>query len=101
MKRLALVIALSVVLLVSVACATTGTGQGDGLHSTIPDIVGLEQTQAEGQLSAKGYTLGDITKGPADGGAFATITKQDPIAGTSAPRGTKVNVTVTTPTTGQ
>lgn len=92
-RLIALALVVVAVLALTVGCGgnpeTTGS---DGLHSTIPPLVGMTLEEARIELREAGYEVGEVTpQRPAPEGA---VSQQDPIAGTSAARGTKVNLTI-------
>ncbi|MHC5182808.1 MAG: CotH kinase family protein, partial [Planctomycetota bacterium] len=59
----------------------------------IPDVVGMDETIAESTLVAANYVLGTKTY-VCDASAAGTVLSQNPAAGTSAPLGTSVDLTV-------
>jgi len=95
-----LLIALLIVLLalVPAACAPQSSGSGDdGLHSVVPDVVGLDEAAARSELEAAGYAVGEVTTEPSDAADPGTVISQDPIANTSAPRESEVDLVVAAP----
>lgn len=66
--------------------------QGEGLHATVPSVVGMELPEAESALEEAGYAVGEVVPGEAD--ASATVATQEPVAGTSVARGGKVDLTL-------
>ena len=91
MKRLTVVLFLSVLLLTGCGAATTGD---DGLHSTVPSVQGLSLEQARDEILDAGYRLGSVTRQQGTGRDPGTVLNQDPVAGTSLARESDVNVTV-------
>ncbi|MHC4989011.1 MAG: PASTA domain-containing protein, partial [Planctomycetota bacterium] len=59
----------------------------------IPDVVGLDETTAEATLVAANYVVGTKTY-VCDASAAGTVLSQNPTAGTSAPLGTAVDLTI-------
>lgn len=102
-RYLLVVLAFALVATVVAGCAQSGTdaaGQGDpetstgqpggdGLHSTVPDVVGLSVDEATTALEDAGYEAAVTPEG-----ATGEVTGQEPVAGFSAPRGEQVELTV-------
>lgn len=61
---------------------------------TVPNVVGLSETQAKSQLDTEGLQLGEITSEDSDTEAPGTVLSQDPVAGTLVPGGVSVSLTV-------
>ena len=99
MKRLAAILLLAVLALSMTACApqSSGSGEGDGLHSIVPDVVGLTETEATAALEEAGYVVGDVTTEASDSSEPGTVISQEPIASTSAPRDSEVDLVVAGP----
>jgi beta-lactam-binding protein with PASTA domain len=91
-RSLALVLALVVLIGLASGCAPTGEPSGDGLHSTVPAVVGKPLQEARGELLDAGYEIGEIT--PRRAAASGVVSAQDPLAGVSAPRGTEIDLVV-------
>jgi hypothetical protein len=64
---------------------------------TVPDVTGLDDSQAQGTLTNAGLTVGTITLSGNCTFAPGTVLRQTPAAGTTANRGTAVNLTEATP----
>jgi len=61
-------------------------------QSEVPDVAGISLTQAQRILAEAGLTLGSITRIHSDVHAQETIIAQDPPAGSTATRGTRVTL---------
>jgi beta-lactam-binding protein with PASTA domain len=98
-KRLAPILLLVVLALSIAACApqSSGSGEGDGLHSIVPDVVGLDETEATAALEDAGYVVGGVTTEASDSSEPGTVISQEPIASTSAPRDSEVDLVVAGP----
>lgn len=98
-KRLVLIVTLLLLALSVTACApeTSGTNGGDGLHSIVPDVVGLDEADAATALAEAGYTVGEISTDPSADAEPGTVIEQTPIASTSAPRDSAVDLVVAGP----
>lgn len=68
---------------------------GDGLHSTVPDVVGMAVSDAAQTLEDAGYASPVLTGAPSDEPS-GTVVGQDPIAGTSLAREGVVELTFST-----
>ncbi len=98
MKRLALTCSLAMILLLGGACtAPTGSGESDGLHVTVPGVVGLEETDARSVLEEAGYVVGEVAVESAPDAEPGTVIEQSPIAAVSAPRGSSVDLVIAGP----
>jgi hypothetical protein len=64
---------------------------------TVPGVVGLADDQAQGTLTSAGLTVGTITLSGNCSFDPGTVIRQTPAAGTTASRGTAVNLTEATP----
>jgi len=62
----------------------------------VPDIVGLEYTEAENQIISSGLTLGDIEYICDNTIPENSVISQNPTAGTEVPFGTSVNLSIST-----
>lgn len=71
---------------------TVSTGQEQG---TVPNVVGMDLTNAENTLIAAGLVLGGTSEESAQAPAGSVIA-QDPAAGAKAPAGSAVSVVVST-----
>jgi beta-lactam-binding protein with PASTA domain len=98
-KRLAPILLLVVLSLSMTACApqSSDSGDGDGLHSIVPDVVGLEESEAAAALEEAGYVIGEVTTEASDSSEQGTVISQEPIASTSAPRDSEVDLVVAGP----
>lgn len=99
MKRLVQVLLIGIVVLGLSACGP-GAGGGDpsdGLHSIVPDVVGLDDADARATLEDAGYVVGAVTEEPSDVVAPGAVISQSPIANISAPRDSAVDLVIATP----
>jgi beta-lactam-binding protein with PASTA domain len=98
-KRLVIVLSLLLSVVSVAACApeSSGTGEGDGLHSIVPDVVGLDETEARSEIEDAGYTVGRVTTEAEPAAEPGTVVKQDPIASTSLPLEAEVNIILAAP----
>jgi len=93
LRLIALALLLTAALVLIVGCSPDQPEVGsDGLHSTIPALVGKPLAEAKADVRAAGYDVGEVT--PARASQSGQVSRQDPVAGTSAARGTKVNLVV-------
>ena len=101
MSRLALLALLvALIAVVSTGCATAPDSAepgDDGLHSIVPDVVGMEESEAAQVLQDAGYQVGEIVLRPGEGADPGTVVEQDPIPSTSAPRDSAVDLVVAEP----
>ncbi len=98
MKRIAPVLLTVLLALLLAACAPQSSGSGeDGLHSIVPDVVGMDEAEAESALEEAGYVVGTVTTEDSDSADPGTVVSQDPIASTSAPRESEVDLVVAAP----
>jgi len=99
MRRLAMVYSVIAVLALCTACTAPSSEQieGDGLHSMVPSVTGLEQAAARSTLEDAGYVIGKVTTKSAAGTEPGTVIGQSPIAGTSAPRKSEVDLVIAEP----
>lgn len=93
MKAL-LVAAFLALILVSGCASGSQAGSGDGLHSTVPNVQGLQLEPARDKIINAGYRLGSVTKQRAPGRATGVVVNQSPAAGVSLVRGGDVSVTI-------
>ncbi len=61
---------------------------------TVPDVTGLMEADAELLLTAVGFTAGDVSSRPSPTEPMGTVLEQNPAAGMTGPRGSKVNLIV-------
>lgn len=99
MKRLMPILLVALLALTLSACApqSTGSGEGDGLHSIVPDVVGLDETDATSALEEAGYVVGEVVTEASADAEPGTVISQDPIASTSAPRESEVDLVIAGP----
>lgn len=97
MRRLVLILAVSLLVVSMTSCASSGSGEEDGLHSTVPDVVGLDEAAARTELEEAGYTVGGVSTESATDAKPGTVVKQDPIASTSLPREAEVDIVIADP----
>ncbi|HXT62793.1 MAG TPA: PASTA domain-containing protein, partial [Pyrinomonadaceae bacterium] len=62
----------------------------------VPNVTGDSQAAAESKLAAAGFSVGKI-QGRADAGMPGVVLQQIPPAGAPAPRGTKIELVISTP----
>ncbi|MBW6467622.1 MAG: PASTA domain-containing protein [Anaerosomatales bacterium] len=99
MKRLVIVLALMLLLSTTAGCApqSSGSGEGDGLHSIVPSVIGLDETAARDALDEAGYVVGEVSVDLTSDAEPGTVIEQDPIASTSLPREAEVDIVVAGP----
>lgn len=68
-----------------------------GMQSTVPDVVGAPAADAVRTLEKAGYTLGTTTQTTETTAPAGVVTAESPAPGTSAKKGTAVNITVAAP----
>lgn len=92
--KVILVVAIAVSAVVMLGgCFGAGSGaQDDALHSVVPDVMGKTQADATAALTEAGYVVGEVSAG--SGAEPGTVASQDPVAGTSVPRETPVNLVI-------
>ncbi len=71
----------------------TGNGSAPASGITVPELTGLTPAEAQSQLRATGLDIGRIAKESA-AAPLGTIVSQSPTAGSSATRGSRINITV-------
>jgi beta-lactam-binding protein with PASTA domain len=78
------------------ACSlqSRSSGGADGLHSVVPDVVGLAEADARATIADAGYAVGEVIAETSEALPAGTIVSQDPIANVSAPRGSEVDLVV-------
>lgn len=87
--------AVLMVAFLATACAAPDDateGAGDGLHSTVPNVVGMTVFDASQVLEESGYDPPALT-GVSSEEPSGTVVDQDPVAGTSLARGGIVELT--------
>ena len=97
-SRLVVVGAALMVAILAAACAASDgaeEGSGDGLHSTVPNVVGMTAFDASQALEEAGYDSPALTGVPSEEPS-GTVIEQDPVAGTSLARGGIVELTYST-----
>lgn len=99
MKRLVIMLALMLLLATMAACApqSSGDGEGDGLHSVVPSVIGLDESAARDALDEAGYAVGEVSVDLTSDAEPGTVIEQDPIASTSLPRDGEVDIVVAGP----
>ncbi len=60
----------------------------------IPNIINLSQTDAQTVISNAEFTMGSIVEEVSSSALYGTVIKQEPAAGTDAPKGSKINLTL-------
>ena len=63
---------------------------------SVPNVVGMTQDQAQTALTQQGLTLGTVTARESSTVDAGKVISQDPSAGVSLSRGTKVNIVIST-----
>jgi len=74
--------------------SATPRRRGRGERITVPNVVGMEQSAAESAITAASLTVGNITEQYSDTVPAGHVISQDPIAGTSVPINSSVNLVV-------
>ena len=99
MRVTAFAIVLTVCLVGVSGCAQGGepTSAGEGLHSILPDATGQSLEAAEALLEEAGYEVGQITTETVGNTSEGTVLRQEPVAGTSVPRGGSVDLVLAAP----
>jgi len=64
---------------------------------TVPTVTGLDHSQAQGTITDAGLTVGTVTLSGNCSFPPGTVIRQSPTAGTTASRGSAVNLTEATP----
>ncbi len=77
----------------SIEVVITGNGNAPASGITVPELTGLTPAEAQSQLRATGLDIGRIAKESA-AAPLGTIVSQSPAAGSSTPRGSRINITV-------
>jgi hypothetical protein len=62
----------------------------------VPDVVGLDQTSAEGAIVAAGLTVGTVSNQSSDSVNAGDVISQSPIAGTQVSSGSAVDLVIST-----
>ena len=60
----------------------------------VPDLVGLDQAQAQAALAAVGLFLGEVTSEPSETVPAGIVLRQDPAAGTKVAKGARVDIVI-------
>jgi beta-lactam-binding protein with PASTA domain len=63
---------------------------------SVPDVTGIDETQAYGRIQNAGLTLGKVTRAPDAKVPLGQIVSQTPSGGLSVPKGSPVDLTVST-----
>ena len=77
----------------SIEVVITGSGRAPTAGITVPELTGLTPAEAQSQLRSTGLDIGRIAKESA-AAPLGTIIGQSPAAGSSATRGSRINITV-------
>ena len=95
MRRVTIMLVLASISVLFISCAPTGTndGTGDGLHPVVPDVTGMSLADAQTVLESEGYVVGEVL-GDTPGDPSATVVEQSPVAATSVPRETPIDLRV-------
>ncbi|MBI5231041.1 MAG: PASTA domain-containing protein [Coriobacteriales bacterium] len=99
MRRLiALLVMLALAAAFAAGCGARGQEPGaSGLHSSVPNLVGMQQDAARSKVEEAGYVVGSVTATNAPDAEPGTVVEQSPLKGTSAPRETAVNIVISSP----
>ena len=68
-------------------------------QSTVPDVIGDKAADAVHKIEEAGYKLGTTTESTDTSAPAGTVTAEDPPAGSTADKGTPINITVVPPQT--
>ena len=63
---------------------------------TVPDVVGMTQTNAESAITGAGLTVGSVSEQCSDTVPAGNVISQDPTSGQQVPPGTAVNLVIST-----
>ncbi|MGD8569399.1 MAG: PASTA domain-containing protein [Gammaproteobacteria bacterium] len=69
---------------------------GTPVTVSVPDVVGLTQTDAETAITGAGLVVGTVTTASSDTVAAGDVISQNPVAGTSVNQGSAVDLVVST-----
>ena len=75
---------------VAASATTSGTAPGD----PVPNVVGMAQASAESTITGAGFTVGTVSSSNSDTVAAGDVISSNPVAGTSLPAGSSVNIEV-------
>lgn len=92
--RIVAVAAMLALVLLLAGCAGAGKPGNDGLHKTAPKVVGLSQTDATARIVDAGYDVGSVASEQSQDSDSGTVIRQDPVAGTTLPRGSEIDLIV-------
>ena len=95
MRRAVMLMMLVALSVAVVGCAPSGNsdGTGDGLHPVVPDVTGMPLAEARAALENEGYVVGEVT-GDTPDDPSAIVVEQSPVAATSVPRETTIDLRV-------
>lgn len=82
--------------LVALGSAVNLVIAGTPVTVTVPDVVGLTQSNAETAITNAGLVVGTISTASSDTVAAGDVISQNPLAGTSVAQGSAVNLVVST-----
>jgi len=99
---MAMAVLVSALLIGLVGCGANAStdGEPEGLHATVPNVVGLTIDDAEEALTQAGYVVGQVLENASGSAAEGTVTSQSPVGGTSLPRDSEVDLTIEAATGG-
>ena len=91
--RVGLIVAL-IVAVVAVAAIAFGLTQCSGSGTPVPDVVNMEQTQAEETIRAAGFEVGTVSTAKSNSVEEGHVISQDPSGGSKREEGSKINLVV-------
>ena len=80
----------------SATSSTSASASSASDTMTVPNVVSLTQADADKALAAAGFAVGNVSREASDSVPSGCVISQDPKALSSAKRGTKVNLVVST-----
>ena len=89
--RVGLIVAL-IVAVVAVAAIAFGLTQCSGSGTPVPDVVNMEQTQAEETIRAAGFEVGTVSTAKSNSVEEGHVISQDPSGGSKREEGSKINL---------
>ena len=92
-SRTGLIVAL-IVAVVAVIGIAVGLTQCSGSGTAVPDVVNMEQEQAEETIRAAGFEVGNVSTAKSDSVEEGRVISQDPGAGSRREEGTRVNLVI-------
>ena len=69
------------------------TSHPEDSHEQVPGVIGMTKSQAESALKKQGFALGNVKKESSDK-PEGEIIRQEPTAGSESPKGTYVNIVI-------